>query len=78
MKTSKSDHKKVESFNPDSAFIKMFDLLTQIQGLTATNIKNADYQKQELNKEIYMLSKSTKEFYKGKSNKTRKKEKDSK
>lgn len=77
MKTSKSDEKKVKSFNPDSALKRMSEVLIQIQDLTSANNEEADNQKRELSKEIYRLGRSIKDFYKKKPLKIRKKKKES-
>jgi hypothetical protein len=78
MKTSNPDQKRVGSFEPESAFRKMSELLTQLQDLAVLNKKEADIQKLELSKEILRLSRSIKEFYKDKAAKHKKKKKDSK
>jgi hypothetical protein len=73
MKNKKSDQKKGESFNPDAAFDQMSELLTKVQNIDDKNKKEADNQKQEINKEIYRLSKLNKEYYKNKIVKIKKK-----
>jgi len=72
MTKKNSERKKVSSFDPHKAFSKMFDLATQIEQLDTSNIEGAEEQKLKLNKKIYKLSKSIKEFYKGKVRKSRK------
>jgi hypothetical protein len=77
MKSKKSDQQKGESFDPDTAFSQMSELLTKVQNLNDINKKEAENQKQELNKEIFRLSKLNKEYYKNKIVKSMKKQKDS-
>jgi len=75
MKKENLDQVNEVAFSPESAFKQMSVILTQIQSIDGGDKKASEAQKQALNKEIYKLSKTTKEYFKKAIVKTRKKPK---
>lgn len=73
MKKKKSVQEKEKTFDPESVFAQMSELLTQVQNISDSSAKDAENQKQDINKEIYRLSKLNKDYYKALVAKNRKK-----